>query len=105
MVHLFQVDKPSAHGFADGLFAQADTQDGLLAGIVADNVQQQSGFFRNARPRRQQDLVIGFEIGQPEAVIAQYADGCPQFLYQVAEVVGKGVVIINDDDVHGFQQF
>ena len=55
--HLIQVGQFSSVHFADGLFAQADSQYRFLSGIPADDIQQQAGFFRNTGTGRQQNLV------------------------------------------------
>ena len=89
MVDFGQVDQFPAHDLADGLFAETDAQDGLAAGIGADDIKEQSGFFGNAGTGRQQNLVVPFEIAQLEPVIADHGDFRAQLFDQMTQVVSE----------------
>ena len=64
-----------------GLMTQADTQDGFLAGIGTDDVEQQACLTWDARARREDNLAIGFEVGEFELVVTHNGDLCAQLLH------------------------
>ena len=87
--HGVQVAELCSVDFTDGLFAQADTQNRFLARICTDDIEQQTGFFRNAGTRREQNLVECFEFLHTELVVTQDSDFGPQFFDQMAQVVDE----------------
>ena len=97
--HVGEVTQPCAESLADGLFAQADAQDGFGRGIGTDDGHQQSGFLRNAGTGREQQLVVGCEVGQGETVVAQYGDPCACLFDQLHQVVGERVVVVYNSNV------
>ena len=97
---VLEVDERAAEGLAEGLFAQADAQDGLLCGVAPDGGGHQPGLGRDAGPGREHQLVEGRELFQGEAVVAEHADLRPELLDKVHQVVGERVVVVDHCDTH-----
>ena len=97
--HVGEVAQLCAESLADGLFAQADAQDGFSRGIGLDDGHQQSGFLWDAGTGREQQLVVGCEVGQGETVVAQHGDLCACLFDQLHQVVGERVVVVYNSNV------
>ena len=100
MEHCAQVGQFAAEHLADGLMAQTHPEYRFASGIVSDDLEQQSGLRGDARSGTEDNLVECVECFQFKLVVAHYAHLCAQFLHQVAEVIGKRVVIVYDNDFH-----
>lgn len=75
--HLIQVGKVTSVHFANGLFTQANAENRFLSGIRTDDIQQESGFFRNAGSGREKNLVECFQFFQLELVVAFTVTSAP----------------------------
>ena len=100
--HLAEVGKAGPEGLAYGLMAKANAQHGLAPGIRLDCFGHEASLRRYARPGAEYQLVERFELSDGIAVVAHYRHFGPQFVYQVPEVVGKRVVVVNDSYFHFF---
>ncbi len=79
--HVAEVFQLPAKDLADGLMTEADTQDGLVVGIGADDIEQKARLRRDARSWTQDNLTVGFEVGKLELVVAQHGDFGAQLFY------------------------
>ena len=95
-------DHIAAKGLADGLMAQADTQNRQFAGEVLDHFDRDAGFGRGARTGGDHDAlrVEGFDLGDGEFIVAHDFDLGAQLTKVLHNVVGKRVVVI-DHQQHG----
>lgn len=97
--HVAEVGEPSAKHLADGLMAQAHAEHGLASSIRPYHVEQETSFRRNARAGAEDDLVKLLKVFEPELVVAPDGHVGTEFLHEVGEVVGEGVVIVDDGDL------
>ena len=102
VVDFGEVLQPGAERLADGLFAEADAQNGFGGGVTPDQRQQQPRFGGDARTGREHDAVVGGDLVQRDAVVAAHIDFEPQFEQHVPQVVGERIVIIEKQTFHGF---
>lgn len=86
---IHEVHELCSEGFADCLFAEANTQHGLLVCIFAYYVEQQPGFGRYSRPGRQDYLVVFPDVAEFEPVVAYYFGLCPESLNGMSQIVGE----------------
>ena len=100
MYHLTYVCELATKTLANGLMTKAYAKDGLLAGIGLDDIEQQSGFARNARARGEDDLVELLQLAHFELIIAVDGNLGTEFLDQMTQVIRKRVVIIYDYYFH-----
>ena len=100
MIHLRKIGKLGSKRLAYSLMTQTYAHHWLAACILADNIHQQSRLRRNARPRTQNDLVEAFQLRQLELVVAEHRNVSSQLLYQMGQIIGKGIVIIYDYYFH-----
>ena len=105
MEHVAEVLEACAEGLADGLVAEADAEDGLAAGVLADDVEQQAGLRGDARAGGEDYLTELLELRQLELVVAQDGDLRAQFLHQVTQIVRERVVVVDDYYLHCFLHF
>ena len=91
-----------AEGFAQSLVSEANAQYRNLAGKVANQFDADAGLVRSAGARRDDDAVgtKSFDIGNAQLIVAADFDFGAQLSEILNEVVGKGVVIVEDED-HG----
>ena len=95
-------DDLAAEGLADGLVAEADAEDGDFAGHVPDERHEDAGFAGRAGAGREQNA-FGLEcldLFDGQLVVAADFDLCTQLAEVLDEVVGEGVVVVEDED-HG----
>ncbi|MNZ47220.1 hypothetical protein D3C78_649270 [compost metagenome] len=87
----------TAKGLANGLVAQADTENRQLAGKVQDSFDGNTGLGRGARTRGNHDAlgVQGFDLGDGQFVVANDFNLCTQLAEVLHDVVGEGVVIVD----------
>ena len=87
---------------ANGLVAQTDSQDRNPSGKVVDELQCHTGIVGNAGSGRNDNLLglAGLYPRNINAVVAVNDDLFPQFSQILHQVVGKGVVVV-DDQNHG----
>ena len=94
-------DDLGAVGIGDGLAAEADAEDGYFTGEVLDDLAGVAGFVGGAGSRGEDQVCgpMGFEVGADDGVVAEDEDlGLgEQDGDGLDEVVGEGVVIVDDD--------
>lgn len=91
-----------AEGMADALVSQADAQQGDSSAEGADDIVGEAGFAWRARAGGDQDLVGMelFDLGESDLVIAADLEGHLHFAQVLDEIIGEGIVVI-DDKHHG----
>jgi len=90
----------AAEGFADGLMAKTYAKNRNFAGHVANERNQNASLGRCARAGREQDAV-GLERGNlldGEFIVAMDLDLGAQFSKILDEVVGKRIVVVENED-------
>ena len=100
MIHLRKIGKFGTKRLAYGLMTQAYAQYRLATCILADYIHQQSCLRRDARTRTENNLVETLQFRQLELVIAVNRNISSQLLYQMGQIIGKGIVIIYDYYFH-----
>ncbi len=109
---LWRTDYLAPEGCADGLVPETDAKDrhgadagmrGREIGEVEDEGDGDAGLLRGAGPGRDEDAIgtEGFHLGRGELVVAVDKDLLPEFPEVLDEVVGEGVVVIEDEDHPG----
>jgi len=98
-------DHLAAEGLADGLMAEADAEDGDFAGHVTDERHQNAGLARRAGTGREQDAVGAecFDLLNGQLVVAMDFHLGTQFSKVLDEVVGKGIVVVENEYHDVFQ--
>src|SRR5271168_4695637 len=88
----------TAEGGSDGLMSEADSENRDFPGKMADQLNADAGFLRSARPRRNQDAfgAHGFYIADRYLIVAAHLDFRAQFAQILHQVVGEGIVIVED---------
>ena len=108
-IGLFAVHDAGAHlhprpGMqAEQLMAEADAEHRYLGGQQLQKARAEAGVFRPSRPGRDTDLPQAGVTGQLEdvrVVIGQHQRLLPQRIKGLHQIVGKGIVII-DEQKHG----
>ena len=95
--HDLRPHDPAAESLADRLMAQADTHDWSLAGGGGHQVEADAGLIRIAGTGRQHDA-LGLQVESVldcERVVAPDLDFCPKLSQEMEEVVGKAVVVVD----------
>jgi len=90
----------ASEGGADGLMPKAYAQQGNLAGKVADNFDADASFMGGTRARRNQNA-LRIQVGNftdRDLVVAADNNLVPQFADVLHQVVGKGIVVVEDED-------
>ena len=84
----------------DRLMSQANAQQGHLAGKMADQRNSDSGFLGRARAGREHDPLRthGLHLGRRHLVVAPHLDLRPQFTQILHQVVGKRIVVVEDEN-------
>ncbi len=87
---------------AQSLMPQADPQDRQLTGEVAEQIHTDAGFLRGAGSGRYDDplRVKGFDLADRDLVVAADDNLSAQFAQILHEIVGKRVVVVEDEN-HG----
>src|SRR5579859_2119236 len=93
----------AAEGHADGLMPQADTEHWLLSGKVANQIDADARLLRRARARRNHNVAgpHGFYLLRGNLIVAAHLNFFPQFTQILDQVVGEGVVVVEDEDHAG----
>ena len=84
-----EVGELAAKAFADGLMPEAHTQDGLLAGVGFDDIEQETCLGGDARTWREDDLVERLELLHLELVVAIDGHFGAQGLDEMTQIVGE----------------
>jgi acylphosphatase len=89
-----------AKSLANGLVAQANSQDWHLAGHAPDKRNQDPGLPGCARPGREHNAirVKTFDVLNGEFVVATDLDLRPEFPKVLGKVVGERIVVVEDED-------
>src|ERR1700758_3602912 len=92
----------SSKSLANRLMSQANAQYGHFPGEVADQLDADPGVGRRARARRNHDALRAERLYFRDAdlVVAAHLDLRPQLAQILHQVVGKRVVIVENED-HG----
>src|SRR6185437_4176717 len=100
MHHLRRAHNLAPEGGADGLVSQADTQNRLLAGKMANQFNADAGFMRRTWAGRNQDVagIESFNIPDGNLVIAAHLNGLTHLAEILHQVVGEGIVVVEDED-------
>ncbi len=90
----------SAESRADGLMPQTHAEDGRAASHPADQFDADARILRRARAGRDDDALRAqrFHLGHAHLVVAAHIHLRPQFTEILDEVVGEGIVVIEDED-------
>ncbi len=93
-------DDVAAEGLAHGLVPEADAQDRQILGGAAQQGQADPRLIRRARTGRKQDRLglHGEGVLDGDGVVAAHDGLGPKLGQVVDEVVGKAVVVIDDQD-------
>jgi hypothetical protein len=80
--------------------SQADSEHGDFAGKVPDECDADSGFLRGAGAGREENAlrVHGFDFHYGELVVAADYHLGSQFPQILDEVIGEGIVVVEDED-------
>lgn len=95
-----EIGEGAAEGFAYSLMAEADTEDGFLAGVGADNVEKESCLARDAGTGGEYYLIECGELWELKLIVAIDGDVSTKFLDEVREIVCERVVVVDDDNLH-----
>src|SRR5207248_9624169 len=90
-----------AEGLAEALVAEADAQDGHPAAQLADRRQRDAGVVRVARPRRDDQRAVAAQLGDRDGIVAVDLSLRAELGQVLDQVVGEGVVVVDDGDPHG----
>ena len=98
MHQLAGADDLASECLADGLMAQADTQNRNFAGHVPYQRNENASLARRTGPRREQDAVglQRLDLLDCELIVAMDLDLGPQFSEILDEVVGERIVVVED---------
>ena len=90
----------AAKGRSDSLMSQANTEDGHFPGEMTDQSDADAGVLRRARAGRDHDALRlhGFDIGNRELIVSANFDLGTEFSEVLNQVVGKGIVIVENKD-------
>lgn len=105
-VHHFTCpDYASPESGADCLMPKTDAKDGLLAGKIAEQVYADARFLGSTWAGGDQDVrrIETFDFIACDLVIAPHLNLFPQLAEVLHQVVGKGIVIVENKD-HGRKQ-
>src|SRR5579871_1050237 len=87
----------------DTLMTEAHTQQRPPAGKKAHRLQRDARALRRAGARRYHDVAgcHGLDLGQGLCVVADHLDRLAAFTDIAGEVVGEGIVVVDQGDSHG----
>ncbi len=100
VLDLAGVDDARAEGLRHALMAEADAEDGHLAREALDQLDADAGVVRGFGAGGDDDA-LGGELGdfvEGDLVVAVDDDVGSQFAEVLVEVVGEGVVVIEEED-------
>ena len=95
-------DDVASEGCADGLVAEADSEDGPLAGEALNERDENAGVLRRAGAGREHEPLgrEGFDLVDRELIVAADDHFGAEFAHVLHQVVGEGVVVVENKD-HG----
>ncbi len=99
-------DDLATEGCSDGLMAEADAEDGNFAGHALDQRDENACVLRRARAGRKQDAIWieSLDLVDGKLIVAAnqnvVAVVAAEFAEVLDEVVGEGIVVVEDED-HG----
>ena len=98
-------DHLAAKRFTDGLMAEAHTEYRRLTGHVANEGDEDAGFAWGARTGREQNAVRpeSLDFLDCQFVVAAHHDLRTQFAQVLNEVVGEGIVVVENEDHRAFK--
>ena len=100
-VHDFRrANDASAESVADGLMAQADAEQRNFAPELADDFDDDAGFFRRAGAGGNHDAVglLGGDIGEGDLVVAMDFELFAQLAEILRQVIGERIVVVDEQD-------
>src|SRR5271170_4116453 len=97
-------DDVASEGCADGLMAEADSEDWPLAGEALDERDEDAGVLRRTGAGREHEAlgIEGLDLVDGELVVAADDHVGAEFTHVLHQVVGEGVVVVEDED-HKFK--
>ena len=97
-------DDAAAKGLADGLMAEADAQNGKLAGETANQFDADAGFARSAGAGRNDDALgaEGGDLVESDLVVAADEELLAHLAEDLGQVVGERIIIV-DEEEHGLR--
>src|SRR6185312_11224327 len=97
---LMRTNNVSAKCSPNRLMAQAHAQYRQLAGKVPDQGNADARLLRRTRTRRNKNVIglQGLDFRRSNLVIAAYLYFLAQFAQILHQVVGKGIVVVEDED-------
>jgi hypothetical protein len=80
--------------------SEADTENGNFVGEVTDEINADAGILGRARARRDYDAVRlhFFHVSNRDLIVATNLDGRAEFSEILNQVVGKGIVVVENED-------
>lgn len=96
----FGADDLAAKSGANGLMSEADSEKWNLAGKMTNQFDADARILRRAGAGGDHDAIgmEGFEFIDGDFVVAAHLDARTQFAQVLDQVVGKGVVIVENED-------
>lgn len=93
-------DHTPAEGGADSLMAEAHTQDRFLSREILKQFNADAGLLRRTRPGRNHDVgrIAVFNFFAGNLIVTPHLNGFAQFAEILDQVVGKRIVIVEDED-------
>jgi len=90
----------SAKSGADGLVSETNTEDGEFSGEAFDEFDGDASFLRRARTRRNHNALglAACNFLDGDFVVAMHFDGATKFAEILREVVGKRVVVVQQQN-------
>ncbi len=84
--------------------AQANAQNTLFGGVAADNGRHQPCLGRNAGAGRKQHRIVSSHGFERQPVVTKHSSvtAVAEVAQQLHQIVGEGVVIIEDEEFHFF---
>ncbi len=98
---------PGAERLADGLVPETDADDRQLSGKVTNQFQRYSGLFRSTGAGREHNTfwLSAFYFRHRNLVVSLYPYLGSELTQVLNEVVGEGIVVIQDQDHWLFQSW
>lgn len=96
----FRADDFAAERIADGLMAEANTEDGNFAGEALDDGHAQAGFARRARAGRNNDALRAHarDFVESDFVVAAHGEFLSELAEVLRQVVSERIVVVDEQN-------